>query len=252
MMLALWVVAILFWIKGLNRLPPIYLLASALLMAACPLTKYFGVALIPLLFVYSLVRLRRFGSWIFFLLIPIGILIGYQMWTHSLYGRGLLSDAAAYASVRRDDARLTLLSKAIVGLSFLGGCALTGLTFVPFLWSRKQILVGIALSIIAGLTIGRGTIHLHGPATSDPWILKILQLIIFIAGGISILALACSDFWKRRDAESLLLASWIFGTFIFAAFLNWTINARSILPLIPAAGILLARRLDLDYSSLHP
>jgi hypothetical protein len=37
---------------------------------------------------------------------------------------------------------------------------------------------------------------------------------------------------------------WVFGTFIFTGFLNWTINARSVLPLIPAAGILLARRVD--------
>ncbi len=244
MMLALWVVAVLFWIKGLEPLNPVYLLVSALLMAACPLTKYFGIALIPLLFVYSLVRLRRFGSWIFFLLIPVAVLAGYQMWTHSLYGRGLLSDAAAYASVRRDDAKLTLFTKAIVGLSFLGGCALTGLTFVPFLWSRRQIFIGAALSVVAGLLIGKGAIHLPASASSDPWVLKIVQLIIFIAGGISILALALADLWKRRDAESLLLAFWIFGTFLFAAFLNWTINARSVLPLIPAVGILLARRLD--------
>ncbi|MGA9043013.1 MAG: glycosyltransferase family 39 protein [Terriglobales bacterium] len=244
MMLALWVVAMLFWIKGLEPFSPVYLLVSALLMAACPLTKYFGIALIPLLFVYSLVRLRRFGIWIFFLLIPIFVLAGYQIWTHSLYGRGLLSDAAAYASVRRDDAKLTLLTKAIVGLSFLGGCALTGLTFVPFLWSRRQILIGAALSILAGLTIGKGAIHLHASASPEPWVLKIVQLIIFIAGGISILGLAFSDLWKRRDAESLLLASWVLGTLFFAAFLNWTINARSVLPLIPAVGILLARRLD--------
>jgi hypothetical protein len=34
------------------------------------------------------------------------------------------------------------------------------------------------------------------------------------------------------------------GTFFFTAFVNWTINARSVLPLIPAAAILLARRFD--------
>jgi len=37
---------------------------------------------------------------------------------------------------------------------------------------------------------------------------------------------------------------WIAGTFVFAALVNWTINARSILPMIPAVGIVLARRLD--------
>ncbi len=34
------------------------------------------------------------------------------------------------------------------------------------------------------------------------------------------------------------------GTFLFAAFFNWTVNGRSPLPLAPAVGILLARRLE--------
>jgi hypothetical protein len=41
-----------------------------------------------------------------------------------------------------------------------------------------------------------------------------------------------------------LLGAWIIGTFLFAGFVNWTINARSILPMAPAVGILLARRLS--------
>ncbi len=244
MMLALWVVAILFWLKGLEPLNPVYLLASALLMAACPLTKYFGMALIPLLFVYSLVRLRRLGSWTFFLLIPICVLGGYQMWTHSLYGRGLLSDAAAYTNSLPQGHGASLFAKSIVGLSFLGGCALTGLAFVPFLWSRKQILAGAVVSGLAGVAIWRGWINLQSPGAHDHWSAVSCQVALCFAGGISILALAAIDLWKKRDADSLFLALWIFGTFIFAAFVNWTINARSILPLIPAVGILLARRLD--------
>jgi hypothetical protein len=41
-----------------------------------------------------------------------------------------------------------------------------------------------------------------------------------------------------------LLALWALGTFAFVALLNWTVNGRSVLPLIPASGILLARRVD--------
>ena len=37
---------------------------------------------------------------------------------------------------------------------------------------------------------------------------------------------------------------WVGGTFFFAALINYTLNARSVLPLIPAVGILLARRFD--------
>jgi hypothetical protein len=49
---------------------------------------------------------------------------------------------------------------------------------------------------------------------------------------------------RRRDADSVFLAAWLIGTFVFAAYLNWTVNTRSVLPIIPAAAILIARRLD--------
>jgi hypothetical protein len=41
----------------------------------------------------------------------------------------------------------------------------------------------------------------------------------------------------------LLLFLWVTGTVGFAAFLNWTTNIRSILPILPALGILLMRRI---------
>jgi hypothetical protein len=36
----------------------------------------------------------------------------------------------------------------------------------------------------------------------------------------------------------------VLGTFVFASLLNWSVNARSVLPMIPAVAILLARRLE--------
>jgi hypothetical protein len=57
-------------------------------------------------------------------------------------------------------------------------------------------------------------------------------------------ALTVSDLWRHRSADSLLLAMWIAGTFIFACFINWSINGRSILPMTPAVAILIARRLE--------
>ena len=74
------------------------LCASGLLVALCALTKYFGMCLIPLLLVYSLVERRRAESWLLALLIPVAILAGYQGLTHALYGQGLLADAASYAT----------------------------------------------------------------------------------------------------------------------------------------------------------
>jgi hypothetical protein len=55
------------------------------------------------------------------------------------------------------------------------------------------------------------------------------------------MALALFDLRRNRDALSWLLSLWVAGTFLFAAFVNWTANGRSVLPLVPAAGILVVR-----------
>ena len=258
MMAALWVVATILWIDGLgidglgidglDKKKPGLLLASAFLIAAAALTKYFGAALIPLLVAYSLARRRRFENWAWYFLIPVLGLAGYELWTKALYGHGMFTDASHYAAIARRGARTSSLAKGLVDLSFAGGCALSALTFAPFLWSRKQRLTVAVVGLIAGFSISLGWVSL-GAALSprdfhERWAMVCLQLAVCTAAGIFVLALAAADVWKRRDPGGLFLFLWVWGTFIFAGFLNWTNNARSVLPLIPAVGILLARRIE--------
>jgi hypothetical protein len=218
--------------------------ASSVLITACALTKYFGVSLIVLLPVYSLVKQRRFGAWVFYLLIPVAGLNLYQVWTKALYGRGLLWDAAQYARSPEHVDQASRFICGLVGLSFLGGCALPILLFTPFLWNRLYLFtIGFA-GALAGFAVGMQWLHPLIHNLEQHWLSVGIQFALYVTGGISVLALTIADYKKRRDAESALLGLWVLGTFLFAAFLNWTVNARSLLPLIPAAAILLARRLD--------
>jgi hypothetical protein len=248
LMLALWLWAIIFWIEGFELQRPGYLAISAILITFCALTKYFGIALIPLLAAHSLVRQRRLGSWAWYLLLPILALTGYQHWTKALYGLRMISEAAHMSAGVRHARQSSVLATMLVDLSFVGGLTLPALTLAPILWPRKKILAVCAASAIAGLLISRGRIGLGAMFWPfdfyQHWLLVGIQLTFFIAAGFSVLALAATDIWKRKDADSLLLILWVFGTFFFTGFLNWAINARSVLPLIPAAGILLARRID--------
>jgi Dolichyl-phosphate-mannose-protein mannosyltransferase len=242
LMLAAWILAIIFWLEGLDRMSPLLLIGSALLIAICALTKYFGMALIPLLLASSIARKRRLGTWALYLLIPIAFLAAYQYWTQIQYGRGLLADAASYALGHEPQPGDSILAKTVVGLGFVGGCALTGLTCVPLFWSRRMIFSGLGLAGLAGLACANGWISVTNFADLHRnWVW--VQLGILVFGGILILSLPVRDWWKQKtDPESLLLGLWVLGTFFFAAFINWTMNARSILPMIPAVGILLARR----------
>jgi len=253
MMVAFWIWAVVLWVEGLDPCQPYYLLASSLLIAATALTKYYGLALIPLLVTYSLVRLRRFGSWMLFLLIPVLALLAYEVWTGHLYGEGLIEAAAAFAAQQREFQQGSTLSHALISLSFAGGCAASALTLLPILWSPKQILAGAVVSVFAALALTFNWVdfgaRVNGPQAAqslmDHALLVSTELALCILSGFSILVMAIADVWARRsDATSWLLALWVLGTFFFAGFVNWTVNGRSVLPMIPVVGLLICRRLE--------
>src|SRR6478609_8747543 len=77
-LLALWVWSVHCWLRGLERQSYWLLLLASLLAAAAALTKYFGVSLVPLLAVYTLVRERRLTSRLLFLLIPVAVIGIYE------------------------------------------------------------------------------------------------------------------------------------------------------------------------------
>jgi hypothetical protein len=70
------------------------------------------------------------------------------------------------------------------------------------------------------------------------------QFLLWIAAGAGVLLLSADDLRTHRDPVALLLFLWVVGTTVFAAYVNWTLNGRSILPLVPAVALTLVRRLD--------
>lgn len=262
MMLCLWVWAIAWWDRGQREGSWAALVLAAVLVGACALTKYFGANLLPLLLVYTLMLRAGQGSGIkvaladaggFWarllpLLIPVAILAAYQYATWRLYGRGLLSDAASYATDLRArfTGRFPLSIKLLMGLVFTGGCIATTLFYLPFLlkWQcLPRTLVAGCLLVVASIATGAlltpTPVLNAGFGTRFTW-----QATLFCAAGLTLAALTVDDLWTRRDASAWLLFLWVAGTMAFAAFVNWAVNGRSILPLAPAAGILLMRRLD--------
>jgi general stress protein CsbA len=246
MMLAFWVWAVVIWMWGINKNQWLALLIGATLIAICALTKYFGMSLIVLLFVYSLARKRKIGAWVLYLLVPVAILALYQWATLALYGRGLLTDAASYATEWNRNLGVEFLWKGLVGLAFTGGGIITVLFYAPLLWSRRILVSGVALLVLflfsLGLVgkIGDFSIRLGNVVRWD----VLTQFGLMSLAGVGIVWLTVADLYKCRDCKSLLLFLWVLGTFFFAAFVNWTVNGRSILPMAPAVGILLVRALD--------
>jgi hypothetical protein len=259
LMLCFWVWAVVWWDRGLTSGRAMPFVVAGCLIALSALTKYFGVSLIPLLLVYTIVSWKRGAglTWICYavgaLAIPVAALVGYHLLTEHLYGHSLLFGAAKFAAQTRWQGRFTdperwrvFSSTTLVALAFTGGCVASAAFYLPLLWPRRYLLIGLVpTALLIGILSRTGY---QGPAPPPDnsalgWHM-LVQIGIWAAAGVALLLLAVADLRTHHDAPAWLLFLWVMGTFVFAAFLNWTINARSLLPLVPAAGILVMRRLD--------
>jgi 4-amino-4-deoxy-L-arabinose transferase-like glycosyltransferase len=243
-MLALWLFALCLWIDGDERDDPWRLLASAGLVSAAVLTKYFAMSLIPLLAAFALLRRNRPWRRLAYLAIPVAVLVAYQVWTRGLYGRGLLLDAAEFATGQGRKGQGFRSAQGLVGLAFTGGCLLPAVLYAPRLFSLKALGAGLLAGALAGCALALGALDRGGVSLPPGWSLYGgIQFGFFVAGGLFVLALAVVEIRERRDLEAILLGVWLAGTFLFASFVNWSVNGRSILPMAPAAAILVAGRL---------
>lgn len=240
-MLALWVWSLIFWFDGVEKRSNRLLALAALLIALASLTKYFGMCLIPLVAAWSIARERPIKDWLAWLLVPLVTLLIYQFASSAIYGRGFLTGAVKVAVFGRESTLGADVCSVTAGLAFTGGCLATAVFFAPLLWGRRALLIGTGVSLFAlGALcyIARNSFPVHLSS------LESAQLVFWAAGGVSVLALAVTDVYLKKNADSLLLACWLVGTFFFAAFCNWAVNGRSILPMAVPTGILVMRRLQ--------
>jgi 4-amino-4-deoxy-L-arabinose transferase-like glycosyltransferase len=241
MMLGLWIWAIEFWLAGLDRAQWWRFLISALLISAAILTKYFAIALVPLLAAYTLVRNRRFTMELAWLLIPVAVVSNYDFWTQLKYGRALFSGAIRTSAAITSGSRVPRAVNPLIGLAFLGGCFFSVVFF--FYLPSKRLLVSALIVFIAFAAGFRFFVipwNYIEAAEAPIW----LEGGLFATIGVGILASAVAVFFRRRDPDTLFLLLWITGTFCFSTFLNWSVTARTLLPAAPAVAILAIRQVE--------
>jgi len=248
LMLAFWVWAVVLWERALKNGGVLCFLAAGILAGFAVLTKYSALTLLPLLPVLGVLRTRRPGWWLLWLAVPAAMIEAYQWATMKLYGQGLISMAVNYAATNNN---LVFeggwRARCIIGLAFAGGCLMPTWFFAPWLWTRRALLMGSVLAF--GFSLGAlsfcgklGPVDLSSRGNLH-WGFG-LQAALLMAGGLHLVLLTAVEWWRRRDTVAVVLVLWILGGFIFATALNWTINARSLLPIVPDAANLLSRRLE--------
>jgi 4-amino-4-deoxy-L-arabinose transferase-like glycosyltransferase len=245
MMLAFWVWALVFWEKGIRNNSLGFIILSGFAAGICALTKYFGICLLPLMLLDGILRRRKTGLWLAAVVLP-AVMVGFYEWlTRNLYGHGLFFDAAGYAI---HFTRADLIMYTLVGLAFTGGTILTPVCYSQVIWKKWKMFSAVAAALLLAFILIQSPPHrLTMDVSPDGVWLVAAQLGVFAIMGLIVLSLGLSDLLRARDAKALFLFLWLFGTFVFATFLNWTINARSILPMVPAVMILLMRRIDFRF-----
>jgi len=248
LMLSFWIWAMVLWERALrNKQSRWQFIAAGALAGLAVLTKYSAITLLPLLPILSLLRTRRLGWWVPGIVVPVLMLVGYELITARMYGRGLFFAAVHYAQTGHIGFPGGWKASGIIGLAFAGGSLLPVLLYAPFIWRPKTLLAG-GIIILGTLLLTFRLSDNLGLMGALPDLMKhwgfLIQCVILTASGIHLFLFVAAEAWRRRDAVTITLVLWIIGVTCFATILNWTVNVRSFLPLVPAAAILLVRRLE--------
>ena len=164
---------------------------------------------------------------------------------HSLYGRSPLFGAGSYALISGRQG--SCLSRGVVTLSFAGGCLATVIFYATLLWSRRVLAAGLlGIALMAGLLSAAkslGDFDLPRRHRGTPLGCRAVQP--FRRRRSRAYWRSPSPTFGARGTPNRLC--WFFGRrgrSSFAGLLNWTVNGRTILPMAPAASILIVRRID--------
>lgn len=217
--------------------------ASAFAATACLMTRYNGIALVPLLALHLWLMRRSAWRGLLWLALPVAAFAAYQWTSFVQHGHVPVRTAARYAAMSNDG--VTPVLDVVIGLVFTGGCVASAAALAPVLWTWRALagFAALGVAVFVSFPLGLGT-ALGAPTSAIEFAHAGWQVGLWCAVGVSVSALVIADLGRRRDAEAVLLALWVAGTFAFACVFNWTVNARSLLPLAPAVGIVIARRLD--------
>lgn len=245
-LLCFWIWTIIFWLRGTARSPGWSVLAGMLLGLAM-MTKYTAVCLLPLLLVYTLLRkapIRNRVVQYAALLVPVAVIFFYNHYTWKLYGRPLFFDAIGYSTTAVTTNPIPTSSKLLDGVTFLGGGALIA-AVLGFIAAKPRVHVAGIVCVPAMICLAW---HCFLPRAdwSNVWSICVQAGVLATAGFI-ILFVCVRELIRSQDisiSDGIFLLLWIAGVFIFASKLNWAVNARSIMPLVPPVCIATERVLQ--------
>jgi len=252
-LLMFWTWGIVYWLKGISTHLTRWFLLAGIFVAFGILTKYTCLFLMPLILFSGIWTYRRPGNWLVSIFVPLAAMFSFDYYTRIMYGVGLLQEAFSYSSDVNTRSVVDYFESTLIGLSFLGGCFPVALLLSPLIWSRRlNLVMPILLLGVLSIALFLGKIG-DQLFVSDGTIIvnSLIHFCVFSMAGILLVTFSLREISKGFQHDSVFLLLWFFGIFIFVCYLNWTINARSFILLVPVVGILMVRGIEERRSKVH-
>ncbi len=271
-LLFFWILAIYATMRATAPRAAAWLWIAGIAASGAAMSKYFGVAVMPLIAVFWILRARRFSVHLLGLLLPVAVLAWWGYFTLEHYEVFHPLGAAEYSVEAKS---MALMNRNFAHtLAFLGFCFLwPALILLSVKYLPRKTTVALLSIATASVLFDVGMAY----TTDQQALAKLMEqenmnenvargftpairtAVLyssyktsrhgFILWGAALLggllvAMMVHSCWVRRDIDTLFLGLWFFGTFVFTAFVNWTVNARSVLPAVLPAVLLFLRWIE--------
>ncbi len=254
MLLGLWCQAVYCYIKGLNENNKKLLLLSSIFTSLALLTRYNGLLLIPLLFIYALLKKHNFSTFRVYLLIPLCIFILWCLHNVFFYGRiHILTPIIVSQSFFMKLS--SILPRVILYFIYIGSLMLFPVCFmILFLLKENYCKKKYSCAILILFLLSACYLFFCGDLIIDIIFYSFttsfcILFFIWLVKGLQASKNNGDEFYKYTD--DLFLLIWIIILIIFHSS-AYFISPKFLVLIIPAVIFLLFRMLERKYINLIP
>jgi len=222
--------AIVLYVYGEEKNNRILLVLAMLFAGLAALTKYVGIGITPLLFIYQLARRKNYKNFIYFV-IPTAI---FGLWTYHNYHYYGFSHFALTCLYKKPVYTEELMNQLSVTLIFMSACLVS-----PIIFAFKKDIINILAASLAAMFFlyAYPALILYGKSLS---FLQCTFIVFLFWASFYIILKSVSRPGEAKGALWLVIYLWFYGILLFNALFNWSVSGRNILIMAPPAILLCA------------
>jgi len=232
--LAMWLASISSYVWGVDRVDRRLLVLSAFFLSLAVMTSYQCLSLLPLLFLYTLLKRRITVANMVPLLVPLAVFAVYATYFYSSTGEFIRFSYRR--GIRFGWDAMPLKARALI--VFLGASTIFPLSIIMVMVRKRLDILLMGVLFVPLALIGVWIPFSSGDLDS----LQAVLILIFSAAGLSVFIVAVRNIviglsqWKTancRTVDRLFLSIWFIGVSFYIFFLLPYTTVRYMMPLFP-------------------